>query len=274
MILSYDNDKIILEVFFLYKLPVVLSLRLSTFNKSDSVTRKTQSVFLPNKTYTKPKMTKKLLFLILLSFLPFVGKAQENGADTSKPAEVPTYYEKAFTSIKAMLEGKQPMSFKKAVLIAENAYFENTLDTLQIEMEIRWYAILCKLYQQANPIIGYNFKDHDEVSLRGAVFKVLTDTVSAVIQQEKIYHLPFTYDFDDFFGDVSWAQTFVSKLLRTKKGNCHSLPYLYKILCEELGLSAHLALAPNHIYTKMKFKMRQKLTQRYGEARRNTEFFV
>jgi hypothetical protein len=26
--------------------------------------------------------------------------------------------------------------------------------------------------------------------------------------------------------------------------------------------------------TKMKFKMRQKLTQRYGEARRNTEFFV
>jgi hypothetical protein len=36
----------------------------------------------------------------------------------------------------------------------------------------------------------------------------------------------------------------------TKKGNCHSLPYLYKILCEELGVSAHLALAPNHIYIK------------------------
>jgi hypothetical protein len=29
-----------------------------------------------------------------------------------------------------------------------------------------------------------------------------------------------------------------------------------------------------YAYTKMKFKMRQKLTQRYGEARRNTEFFV
>jgi hypothetical protein len=40
---------------------------------------------------------------------------------------------------------------------------------------------------------------------------------------------------------------------------------LYLVVPYELCL-------PNN--TKMKFKMRQKLTQRYGEARRNTEFFV
>jgi hypothetical protein len=45
---------------------------------------------------------------------------------------------------------------------------------------------------------------------------------------------------------------FVSKLLNTKTGNCHSLPYLYKILADELGTSASLALAPNHIYIKQK----------------------
>ena len=43
---------------------------------------------------------------------------------------------------------------------------------------------------------------------------------------------------------------FVSKLLYTRKGNCQSLPYLYKILAEEIGVDAHLALAPNHIYIK------------------------
>jgi hypothetical protein len=195
-----------------------------------------------------------LLVCICVSCLPFVGKvqAQENSAETGKPEEVPAYYDQAFLKIKAMLEGKQPISFKKAVLITENAYFENTLDTLQVDAQIRWYALLCKLYQQANPMIAYNFKDREEVSLHGAVFKVLTDTVDAIILQEKVYHLPFTYDFDDFFGDVSWSQTFVSKLLKTKKGNCHSLPYLYKILCEELGVSAHLALAPNHLYIKHK----------------------
>lgn len=43
---------------------------------------------------------------------------------------------------------------------------------------------------------------------------------------------------------------FVSKLMHTNKGNCHSLPYLYKIIMDKLGYKSHLALAPNHIYIK------------------------
>jgi hypothetical protein len=43
---------------------------------------------------------------------------------------------------------------------------------------------------------------------------------------------------------------FVSKLMETNIGNCHSLPYLYKIIMDELGYESHLALAPNHIYIK------------------------
>ena len=64
--------------------------------------------------------------------------------------------------------------------------------------------------------------------------------------------MPYSYDFDDPFGHKDWDNMFVSKLLNTGKGNCHSLPYLYKIIAEELGISAHLALAPNHIYIKHK----------------------
>ncbi len=43
---------------------------------------------------------------------------------------------------------------------------------------------------------------------------------------------------------------FVTMLMGTKKGNCHSLPMLYKIILEEMGESAWLAVAPNHFYIK------------------------
>lgn len=46
----------------------------------------------------------------------------------------------------------------------------------------------------------------------------------------------------------------MSKLLDTQKGNCNSMPYLYKILAEELGVDANLALAPNHVYIKHNIK--------------------
>ncbi len=51
-------------------------------------------------------------------------------------------------------------------------------------------------------------------------------------------------------GDKDWTSMFVTKLMKTHKGNCHSLPYFYKILCAEIGAEASLALAPNHLYIK------------------------
>ncbi|MDO5577520.1 MAG: hypothetical protein Q4F84_10610, partial [Fibrobacter sp.] len=65
-----------------------------------------------------------------------------------------------------------------------------------------------------------------------------------------LVHFPYTYDFDDPFGQKDWSSMFVSKLLATGKGNCHSLPYLYKILADGLEIPCYLAFAPNHIYIK------------------------
>jgi hypothetical protein len=49
-------------------------------------------------------------------------------------------------------------------------------------------------------------------------------------------------------GETDWTKMFVEKLLRTKSGNCHSLPLLYKILADELQLEAFVSFAPNHSY--------------------------
>jgi hypothetical protein len=63
-------------------------------------------------------------------------------------------------------------------------------------------------------------------------------------------HLPYSYDFDDTWGNSDWTKMFVSKLMLTGNGNCHSLPYLYKILADESDVPCYLAFAPNHIYVK------------------------
>jgi len=43
----------------------------------------------------------------------------------------------------------------------------------------------------------------------------------------------------------------VTNLLKTKKGNCVSLPFLYKILANEVGAKSHLATAPKHLFIKI-----------------------
>lgn len=54
------------------------------------------------------------------------------------------------------------------------------------------------------------------------------------------------YDFEDFYARGDLSKYMVSKLLAQNTGQCHSLPLLYLILAEELGVKAHLCFSPNH----------------------------
>jgi hypothetical protein len=80
----------------------------------------------------------------------------------------------------------------------------------------------------------------------------MTDTIR--LTTHIAVHYPFQYDFEDFMGNKDWSKMFVTKLIETNSGNCHSLPFLYKILADEIGAKAYLALAPNHIYLKHRNK--------------------
>ena len=89
------------------------------------------------------------------------------------------------------------------------------------------------------------------MKLNRAIFQIITDTVKFLNQANgNLINYPFSYDFDDCFAKQDWKKMFVTKLLITHKGNCHSLPFLYKILAEELNVNAYLAFAPNHIYLR------------------------
>ncbi len=106
---------------------------------------------------------------------------------------------------------------------------------------------ICRAWTIANKLRDYFWeKDSTEVALNGAIYHVLTDT----IRDEKgdIISIPYHYDFTDCFAKDKWTNMFVTKLMATHGGNCHSLPFLYKILSEELGTKTYMCFLPGHIY--------------------------
>ncbi len=180
---------------------------------------------------------KKILFISTL-FICLSGFAQQE-----------QLYDDTYHSLSQMIEDESKYNFKEAVFSVENAYLNGTLDTVSINKEIRTLTYLCNSVIQSREL-DYGEKDKEKVSKYAALFSVMSQVIPVVINDTLYSYKPFSYDFEDIFGHEDITNLFVSKLLKTHKGNCNSLPYLYKILAEELGVTAHLALAPNHIYIK------------------------
>jgi hypothetical protein len=184
----------------------------------------------------------RYIFILLVAILPL---------NTELFSQDSTFlFWQAYSSIDSMLTGKSQMSFKKAVFITENAYLNNTLSLKSFENDIVLLKSLSDVVAQSN-LINYSASDKEQVLKSAALFKVMLDTIPVVLDEKRIFvHVPFVYDFEDVWGNQDYSKNFVSKLLLTNKGNCHSLPFLFKIIADELQIPAYLAMAPNHIYIK------------------------
>ena len=158
-------------------------------------------------------------------------------------------FEQSYALLNSMITNESNSSFKKAVFSVENAYFNDKLDTTSVNKEIKTLTNLCKSLIE-NRFLAYIESDKEKVNKWASVYSVMCDTIPLVIEDKQYNYIPYSYDFNDVFGHKDFSSITVNKLLYNRKGNCHSLPYLYKILCEELGTTAHLALAPNHVYIK------------------------
>lgn len=165
--------------------------------------------------------------------------------------------EKTYRKALAKLDSleRQNGLFKEAVFTVESAYFNEQLDRDKFEYYITSLKNLCLDWSKYNVNRDYKYSDSENVQRNFSLYRVMKDTVKLIdTALNKYYHLPFTYDFNDFAGRTNWANMFVSKLLVTHTGNCHSLPYLYKILADETGAVCWLALAPNHMYIENRCK--------------------
>ncbi|WP_268846587.1 hypothetical protein [Flavobacterium aestivum] len=178
-----------------------------------------------------------LIFLFLVSKFYATAQTQEK------------LFEDSYKLLNNMIINESDYSFKKAVFAVENTYLNNKLDTLFLSNKIKTLKNL-SLSLIKERFLCYTEKDKDIVNKRAAIFSIICDTIPINFNDKIYQYEPFGYDFNDVFGHNTRESLFVSKLLETRKGNCHSLPYLYKILAEEIGIDANLALAPNHVYIK------------------------
>ncbi len=160
-------------------------------------------------------------------------------------------YRRGYLRLEIMLEHESFLDFKKAVFTVENAWYNEELSYEVFINELKFYSDIGK-YLLSKEAITYNYPDYSSVLSHASLFKLMTDTIAIQINDTTIsYHLPFQYNHEDYSGEKDWANMFVTTLMATRKGNCHSLPLLYKLIAEEMGEKAWLALAPNHLYIKL-----------------------
>lgn len=192
-------------------------------------------------------MTRYFIYISFFLFACFnISKAQPTD-------QIEINFQKAYSEINDMLNNKQQPSFKRAVFVVENAYLDDSLDYNMFNALIDYYKSIAIAYKKANHLKDFNYPDSTQQNLSASLFKIFTDSIFDT--KHNLVSTPFKYDFEDVFGDDDFTKTFVIKLLLTKSGNCHSLPYLYKIINEESGgTPAYLSFAPHHIYIKQRNK--------------------
>lgn len=151
---------------------------------------------------------------------------------------VSALYDKAYMEMADMLEGKKPISIRKAVFMAEWAYLDGKLDYEKDFCEpIRKDVAYMRRWMSANNLSQY--KAAKQMTLCNFFFHPWSGN----------NYTPFRYDFDE---NDSWDHQLVSRVLKTHKGQCHSLPWTFILYAEEFGADAYLARAPRHCYIMYK----------------------
>lgn len=170
----------------------------------------------------------------------FPSQSNEKGAES---------YRKSAKLLNDMLNGVTPINIKNAVYAVENAYFDGKLEYDKYSKAIQDLITTAKTKSTQD---GYDW--NNPLTRNVMLFRVMADTLKIKLpsRETSITSLPLKYDFDDFTGEKEWSKMFVSKLLATKTGQCHSMPLLYLIMCEATNTSANIAYSPMHSYIKFK----------------------
>lgn len=152
-------------------------------------------------------------------------------------------YYRAFDNL--MKFDPESYSITDAVFLVENAYNNN---------DRNFQSAYQTQIQKATNIIRQQIKrsgidDSDNVAKNLSIFRYFAQDTK---QNGKVVHKAIKYDFEDYMGAKDYSKMFVSKLMKTNTGQCHSMPLLYLILAEQIGAEAFLVVSPNHSYIRFK----------------------
>ncbi|WP_027385155.1 hypothetical protein [Chryseobacterium gregarium] len=158
----------------------------------------------------------------------------------SGKAGTQAYYD-AYTQLASLNPENYPVS--EANFIVENAYYGGKQDFSQFRSGIRKTA---KQLMQKMKERKQDTESNTDKNL------MIFELFSKGMKLGGVQHKAVKYDFEDYMGIKDWSKMFVSKLLKTGSGQCHSMPLLYLMLAEEMNTEAYLAYAPNHTYVKFR----------------------
>lgn len=148
------------------------------------------------------------------------------------------HYEKAYSELNSMLDGETELNFSKALFIVENAWYDNKLNYSDFDKQIDSIATLCQKMINKKGLNNY------KTASNWAIFMYMTQKVPENNQN------PYSYDFEDFLGENDFSSTFVTRILKDGKGNCLSLPLLYKCIAQKMKAEAKLTLGPSHAWIR------------------------
>ncbi|WP_296145822.1 hypothetical protein [uncultured Flavobacterium sp.] len=153
------------------------------------------------------------------------------------------YYKQVYN--KMLLLSTEDYSIKDVNFEIENAYFENAEDKLEFDQIIKNSGdyIIAKMKE-------LKYDTENNVAKNYMLFQFFSENLN--LKANGLKHTPLKYDFDDYMGQKDWSKMFVSKLLKTQTGQCHSMPLLYLILAEQIQAEAFLSFSPNHSFIKFK----------------------
>lgn len=203
-------------------------------------------------TYLNPfKAKKDLTEIEKLKFDLYTMQTTEHRINFNIPSYENAYpnetkpYRDAFNEINKIVSGEQKTDIAKAIFITENAYMGNQQSYEQFDNMINEIANFCLSYMKAN-----NLDMNNNLVKNMMLYRLLADTLELNDKE----HLPVEYDFDDYMGREDWTKMFVTKLLTTNSGQCHSMPLLYLAVADRIGAEAFLSFAPSHSYIKFRDK--------------------
>lgn len=152
-------------------------------------------------------------------------------------------YEQAYEEMAEMLNGKVPPLIKKAVFLAEWAFLDGQLD-----YETDFCRPLAISASYLKRMIAANHWENYQTAKQIALCNFFFFPCSGNGQR------PFEYDFSNEYPNDDWHHQLVSKTIRTHKGQCHSLPWAFKLYAEEIGAEVSLAHAPRHCFVMYRDK--------------------
>ena len=160
----------------------------------------------------------------------------------------------ALQYLQQMLKGKLPLSVADAYYKVEEAYGDSYLSKVQYDSIINHSVVFIKRWMKQN---GLDIKDNYMVHF--AIKKFMSEHLTIQKTQSRgdkalavniETHMPFGYDYDDYQANIDHRNMFVTKCLATGYGQCASMPIVYLILAEKLGVKAYLSFAPQHSFVK------------------------